>query len=143
MIVLINVSTNKEQSEFRKVEKKFFKGIKLKMSGTVCNVEKQTDTYKFLITLKNIKSNYPNYSEFGTNGINFCVIYNDISVFADHFENYKIGDSIIIGENENDLIKCISVNGEIKLTKKRKEAMLYDIGIPNKRMIELIEQGCK
>jgi hypothetical protein len=143
MIIWINVTTNKKQTEFRKIEIGFFENMKLKLSGTICSVEEQTDTHKFLITLKNIKSNYPNYSEFGKNGINFCIIYNDISVFADHFGNYKIGDSIVIGENENDLIKCISVDGEIKLTKKRQEGMLYNLGIPNKRMIELVKKECK
>ena len=44
--------------------------------------------------------------------INFCIIYNDISVFADHFGNYKIGDSIVIGENENDFLVIEYLDGD-------------------------------
>lgn len=140
--VIINI-TNKTQSKLYKIERDFFKNTDLELKGIICNIEKQTDTYKFLITLNNIKSNYPNYSTFGSTDTNFCVIINDLAVFADHFNNYKIGDTIYIGENSTDIIKCVSTNGKIKLIKKREKGMLYEIDKPNKRMIELINIGCK
>jgi hypothetical protein len=143
VITIINVFANSSMKEKNKRTEKYFTNLDLKVRGTICSIEEQTDTHKYLITLKNIKSNKKNYKKNSPLGPYFCITKGDLAVFAEHYDNYQIGDSIIIGENKTDLVKCISTDGNIKFIKKRKEALLYDIAWPNERMKKLIENGCK
>jgi hypothetical protein len=142
-ITIINVIGNKISSELNKKTNEYFENLDLKVTGIICGIEKQTDTHKFLVTLKKVKSNYKDYSKPSSLGAYFCITQDDLAVFADHSENYEIGDSITLGDNITDLIKCVSSIGKIKFIKKRKDAMLYTIAKPNKRMVELIEIGCE
>lgn len=142
-IVIINIIASVSNTRSNKITNEYFENLDLKVQGVICAVEEQTDTYKYLITLKNVKSNKNTYSKPSPLGAYFCITKGQLAVFTDHNDNYKIGDSISIGENSTDLIKCISKNGNTKFIKKRKEAMLYNIGNPNKKMIQLIKMGCK
>ncbi|QWX83002.1 hypothetical protein H0I23_11075 [Cellulophaga sp. HaHaR_3_176] len=119
-ITVINLIANKSITNSRKIEVEYFKNLDLKVTGVICGIEKQTDTYKFLITIKNIKSNYKEYSKPSTLGPYFCIIKNDIAIFADSNDGYKLGDSIYIGENNTDLIKCVSKMAILNLLKKER-----------------------
>ncbi|WP_299110941.1 hypothetical protein [uncultured Winogradskyella sp.] len=143
IITVINLIGNKFSSESNKKTNEYFENLDLKVTGVICGIEKQTDTYKFLITLKKVNSNYKDYLKPSSLGAYFCITKGDLAIFADHSDRYKIGDSIIIGENKTDLIKCVSKDGKVKFIKKRKNAMLYTIVKPNKRMDELIKMGCE
>ncbi|WP_299800086.1 hypothetical protein [uncultured Maribacter sp.] len=139
-IISLNYFMNIDQLKGREAELKYFNEFDLNMKGVVCKIEKQTDTYKFLIGLKVFKSNYENYSIKKTNAV-FCVKQEDYAVFADHNKNYAIGDTIEIGYSDDYLIKCMRKN-KLKFIKKREEMMLYKISSPTARMKELVSSGC-
>ncbi len=138
MIIIINLTINTSISNTDSITKVYFTNLELEVSGTICAVEEQTDTHKYLITL-----NTRNYSKPSPLGVNFCVIKGDVAIFADHHDGYKIGDTIRIGENKIDLIKCIAADGTTKFIKKRSNAMLFTVASPNKRMKQLIALGCQ
>jgi len=102
-IVIINVGTNILSSSKNKTQNEFFRNIDLKLKGIVCSVEKQTDTYKFIVTLRDIESNYNEYKKNSPLRAFFCIHNKDIAVFSDH-NDYSIGDTIYLGENKIDLI---------------------------------------
>ena len=63
VITIINVFANSSMKEKNKRTEKYFTNLDLKVRGTICSIEEQTDTHKYLITLKNIKSNKKNYKK--------------------------------------------------------------------------------
>ncbi|WP_165748833.1 hypothetical protein [Cellulophaga sp. Z1A5H] len=143
MMIIINLMINTSNSNADSITEDYFTNLELEVSGTICAVEKQTDTYKYLITLKDIKANTTDYTKPSPLGVNFCVIKGAVAIFADHYDGYKIGDTIRIGENKTDLIKCISTDGTTRFIRKRSDAMLYTVASPNKRMKQLIVLGCQ
>ncbi|QXP54641.1 hypothetical protein H0I25_11140 [Cellulophaga sp. HaHa_2_95] len=143
VIVVINVIATMSSTDSNGIQREYFKKLDLKVTGIICGVEKQTDSYKFIVTLKNIETNFNDYSKPSALGAYFCITKGSLAVFADHYDGYKIGDSIYIGENKTDLIKCVSKEGKTKFVKTRRNAMLYSISSPNKRMTKLIEIGCE
>lgn len=138
-IFLFNFFVKKQQSIGREVEKQYFKEYDLKLKGIVCIVEEQTDTYKFIIGLEVFESNYKEYP-LKISGTDFCIKKNNYAAFADHNKNYAIGDTVLIGFDENYLIKCINKN--LKFVRNRNDMMLYKTASPNNRMKEIVSLGC-
>ncbi len=141
-IIIINIKGNKTSSILNKRTDEYFENLDLKVTGVICGIEEQTDSHKFLVILNRVHSNYNTYFKPSSLGAYFCIKRGDLAIFADH-SHYEIGDSISIGENKTDLIKCFSKKGELKFIKKRNNTLLYTIAKPNKRMEELIEVGCE
>jgi len=143
MIIVINLIGYKSEEAKRIYTETYFENFDLELKGVICNIEEQTDSHKYLVSLNTIESNYKNYGKTNSLQAIFCLKKDKYAVFADHTDKYEIGDTIIIGENKFDLIKCISKNGDLKFVKKRKETLLYTVAPPNERMKKLIDIGCK
>ena len=138
-IILFNFYRINQESKNREVEKRYFKGYDLKLKGIVCSLEKQTDTYKFIIGLKVFESNYKNYPTKKRRTV-FCIKEKNYAAFADHNKNYAIGDTVLIGYDKDYLIKC--TNNKLKFIRNRDDMMLYNMASPNNRMKEIVSLGC-
>lgn len=138
LINLVGISINSDKNQ---IQTKYFENLDLKISGVICSIEEQNDTYKLIVTLGDIKSYYQEYKKNSPLLAYFCIHNDENVVFVDHGD-YSIGDTIYLGENSSDLIRCVSEEGKLKFTKKRSDAILYTIATPNERMEELLKLGC-
>jgi hypothetical protein len=141
-IIMINIITNKSSKDFLLAQEEYFHTLDLKLKGTVCNVELQNDTYKYLITVDVTQSNYINFDKKLRNTL-FCLKKDNIAVFADHSDSYEVGDIVEIGVDSTYLISCMNRLGQHKFKKKRDDMMVYRISSPHDRMIKLVEYGCR
>ena len=72
-IIFVNYFSNKSKSDYREIELKYFNSLDLKLKGVICKVEKQTDTYKFLVTLDVLEANYEEFLNDKNSYAFFCL----------------------------------------------------------------------
>jgi len=80
-IIIINYFDSIEEAERIEIKKEYFNNFDLFIKGTVCGIEQQYDTHKFLITLNVLESNYENYSKKALGAI-FCLKKGNTAVFC-------------------------------------------------------------
>ncbi|CAM1343712.1 hypothetical protein [Tenacibaculum amylolyticum] len=143
-IVVVNIISSNLESDSTNKRLKYFESFDLKLKGVICSIEKSKpfDSYKFFVTVNVLESNKKEFLDIGVNGAAFCMKKGNIVVFVDHFNNYSIGDTVLIGSDNDKIIECIDHIGKIKLIKRRNEVITYDPIKTNKKIKELLKKGC-
>lgn len=142
MIILINYCSSTMNHNKSKAELRYFENLDLKLKGIICNVEPQRHKHYSIITIEIISSNHKEHY-YTPIGSTFCIVKDNQAVFVDGYEDFEIGDSITIGGNNTDLIRCVSKKGTLKLLKKRSQGKLFTLDNPKKRMKEIVKTKCK
>ncbi|WP_452218597.1 hypothetical protein [Lacinutrix undariae] len=122
-------------------EDEFFKNFELETIGEICSIEKGEGSLKFFVTVQIESSNFNEHKKKSPSGVYFAVQSDKYLVFLDHYRNYEMGDKVCIGCGDN-IIELKNKYGELKFSKSRKKAMLFDVSRPNKEILERLKQGC-
>ncbi|TXK78583.1 hypothetical protein [Mesonia sp. K4-1] len=141
ILFILFLAINRCNNKSDQIQENFFRKFPLKSYGTICRVKKGKGSLKYFVTVKVDSSNLKNYKKKSPLGVYFAVQNSNYLVFVDHYGNYEVNDKICIGCGDN-IIKLNSNTGNLKFEKLRKNAMLFNVSQPNKKIIKLLEAGC-